>query len=205
MNTNSNTISMSPDEAIEVLRQGNLRFVNGPQQMCELEKLRIQQKDQQNPFVSILSCSDSRTPTEVVFDQSLGDIFSVRLAGNVASKEAIGSLEFSTKYLGTSLIVVMGHSSCGAIKGACDQLQDENINAIIDLIKPSVDSEASVISERNSGNEKFVALVCQKNIQHQIQTILKQSKIISELNAQNKIKIIGAVQDLATGIVEFNS
>ena len=196
---------MSPDEAIEVLRQGNLRFVNGPQQMCELEKLRIQQKDQQNPFVSILSCSDSRTPTEVVFDQSLGDIFSVRLAGNVASKEAIGSLEFSTKYLGTSLIVVMGHSSCGAIKGACDQLQDENINAIIDLIKPSVDSEASVISERNSGNEKFVALVCQKNIQHQIQIILKQSKIISELNAQNKIKIIGAVQDLATGIVEFNS
>ena len=205
MNTNSNTISMSPDEAIEVLRQGNLRFVNGPQQMCELEKLRIQQKDQQNPFVSILSCSDSRTPTEVVFDQSLGDIFSVRLAGNVASKEAIGSLEFSTKYLGTSLIVVMGHSSCGAIKGACDQLQDENINAIIDLIKPSVDSETSVISERNSGNEKFVALVCQHNIQYQIQTILKQSKIISELNAQNKIKIIGAVQDLATGIVEFNS
>lgn len=205
MNTNSNTISMSPDEAIEVLRQGNLRFVNGPQQMCELEKLRIQQKDQQNPFVSILSCSDSRTPTEVVFDQSLGDIFSVRLAGNVASKEAIGSLEFSTKYLGTPLIVVMGHSSCGAIKGACDQLQDENINAIIDLIKPSVDSEASVISERNSGNEKFVALVCQHNIQYQIQTILKQSKIISELNAQNKIKIIGAVQDLATGIVEFNS
>ena len=196
---------MSPDEAIEVLRQGNLRFVNGPQQMCELEKLRIQQKDQQNPFVSILSCSDSRTPTEVVFDQSLGDIFSVRLAGNVASKEAIGSLEFSTKYLGTSLIVVMGHSSCGAIKGACDQLQDENINAIIDLIKPSVDSEASVISERNSGNKKFVALVCQHNIQYQIQTILKQSKIISELNAQNKIKIIGAVQDLATGIVEFNS
>ena len=205
MNTNSNTISMSPDEAIEVLRQGNLRFVNGPQQMRELEKLRIQQKDQQNPFVSILSCSDSRTPTEVVFDQSLGDIFSVRLAGNVATKEAIGSLEFSTKYLGTPLIVVMGHSSCGAIKGACDQLQDENINAIIDLIKPSVDSEASVISERNSGNEKFVALVCQHNIQHQIQTILKQSKIISELNAQNKIKIIGAVQDLATGIVEFNS
>lgn len=205
MNTNSNTISMSPDEAVEVLRQGNLRFVNGPQQICELEKLRIQQKDQQHPFVSILSCSDSRTPTEVVFDQSLGDIFSVRLAGNVASKEAIGSLEFSTKYLGTPLIVVMGHSSCGAIKGACDQLQDENINAIIDLIKPSVDSETSVISERNSGNEKFVALVCQHNIQYQIQTILKQSKIISELNAQNKIKIIGAVQDLATGIVEFNS
>ena len=201
--TNRDTVSSK--DALNRLMEGNKRFINNTPRQYDTIKIREITKNHQYPFASILSCSDSRTNIDTIFDQNLGDLFSVRLAGNIASTEAIGSLEFSCKYLGSRLIVVMGHSSCGAIKGACDQLQDENINAIIDLIKPSVDSETSVISERNSGNEKFVALVCQKNIQHQIQTILEQSKIISELNAQNKIKIIGAVQDLATGIVEFNS
>jgi carbonic anhydrase len=162
-------------------------------------------KDRQHPFASILSCSDSRAPTELLFDQALGDIFSVRLAGNIASDKAIGSLEFSTKYLGSKLIVVMGHSSCGAVKAACDDFKDGHIGEIINLIKPSIRHEKSVISpdKRNSNNADFVEKINLLNVRHQIDTIVRLSDIVDDMLESHQIGIIGANYNIATGKVEF--
>ena len=129
---------MTPQQAIEILQQGNERFVNNVKRQHDMLSVRDELKDKQHPFASILSCSDSRTTVELIFDQNLGDIFSVRLAGNVASTLAIGSLEFSTQYLGSKLVVVMGHSNCGAVKAACDHFKGGNIGEIINMIDPAV-------------------------------------------------------------------
>jgi len=166
--------------------------------------VRDELKDKQHPFASILSCSDSRTTVELIFDQNLGDIFSVRLAGNVASTLAIGSLEFSTQYLGSKLVVVMGHSNCGAVKAACDHFKGGNIGEIIEMIDPAVGHETSITSERNSSNTSFVEKVCWHNVHEQINNIKQNSDIINKMVEENHIALVGAVYDLATGSVEFD-
>ena len=195
---------MSPKEALDILIEGNQRFINNYQSDKDFQSLVQITKDKQHPFASILSCSDSRAPTELLFDQALGDIFSVRLAGNIASDKAIGSLEFSSKYLGSKLIVVMGHTSCGAVKAACDDFKDGHIGEIINLIKPSIRHEKTVApNERNSKNAVFVEKVNELNVRHQIETIIRQSDIVDEMIANKKIAIVGAVYDLANGQVRF--
>ena len=196
---------MTPREAMEILVEGNQRFLNNYQSDKDFQSLVHITKEKQHPFAAILSCSDSRAPTELLFDQALGDVFSVRLAGNIASDKAIGSLEFSSKYLGSKLIVVMGHSSCGAVKAACDDFKDGHIGEIINLIKPSIRHEKSVTdpAKRNSGNADFVEKINVLNVRHQIDTIIRQSDIVDDMLESNKIGIVGAIYDLATGRVNF--
>jgi len=178
-----NRDQMSPREALDILVEGNLRFTNNYSHDKDFQSLLNITRDKQHPFASFLSCSDSRAPVELLFDQALGDIFSVRLAGNIASDKAIGSLEFSSKYLGSKLIVVMGHSSCGAVKAACDDFKDGHIGEIINFIKPSIRHEKTVLNkeERTSKNPDFVEKINVLNVKHQIDTIIRQSDIVNDM------------------------
>ncbi|HEY0907381.1 MAG TPA: carbonic anhydrase [Methylophilus sp.] len=197
---------MSPKEALDILIEGNARFISQSVEQDRDYHAMIQiTKEKQHPFASFLSCSDSRAPVELLFDQALGDIFSVRLAGNIASDKAIGSLEFASKYLGSKLIVVMGHTSCGAVKAACDDFKDGHIGEIINLIKPSIRHEKTVAdpAQRNSKNKDFVEKVCELSVQYQIDTILRCSDIVEDMLASKEIGIVGAVYDVANGHVKF--
>lgn len=198
-----NRDKMSPQEALDILVEGNHRFTNNLTANKDLLNLVFMTKDRQHPFASFLSCSDSRAPVELLFDQALGDIFSVRLAGNIASDKGIGSLEFSTKYLGSKLIVVMGHTSCGAVKAACDDFREGHIGEIINLIKPSIRHEKTVIEDRNSNNEDFVEKICELNVKYQIETIIRLSDIVDDMLEAHQIGIVGGIYDLATGGVRF--
>ena len=151
---------LTPRQALDILIEGNQRFKNNVLRERDMLRVRDEIVDKQHPFASVLSCSDSRTTVELIFDQNLGDIFSVRLAGNIASNKAIGSIEFSCKYLGSKLVIVMGHSNCGAIKAACDHYKGGNIGEIIELIDPAVALEKTISDNRNSTNDLFVGKVC---------------------------------------------
>lgn len=196
---------MTPREALDILVEGNARFMNNYSDDKDFQSLLNITKDKQHPFASFLSCSDSRAPVELLFDQALGDIFSVRLAGNIASDKAIGSLEFSSKYLGSKLIVVMGHTSCGAVKAACDDFKDGHIGEIINFIKPSIRHEKSVVNidDRTSKNPDFVEKINALNVKHQIDTIIRQSDIVNDMIEARQIAIVGSIYGLATGKVSF--
>jgi len=194
---------MTPQEALDVLIDGNHRFANNLTANKDLHNLVMMTKDRQHPFVSMLSCSDSRAPVEMVFDQALGDVFSVRLAGNIASDKAIGSLEFGCKYLGSKLIVVLGHTGCGAVKAACDNFKDGHIGEITNLIKPAVRLEKSVLEQRDSSNADFVAKVCELSVQVQMDEIIHSSEIVQDMLANRQIAIVGGIYDLASGEVHF--
>jgi carbonic anhydrase len=196
---------MTPREALDILVEGNARFMNNFSDDKDFQSLLNITKDKQHPFASFLSCSDSRAPVELLFDQALGDIFSVRLAGNIASDKAIGSLEFSSKYLGSKLIVVMGHTSCGAVKAACDDFKDGHIGEIINFIKPSIRHEKSIVNidDRTSKNPDFVEKINALNVKHQIDTIIRQSDIVNDMIEARQIAIVGSIYDLATGKVNF--
>ena len=194
---------ITPREALEILVEGNRRFSDNVTANRDVRQLLQITKDKQHPFASVLSCSDSRAPVEMLFDQALGDIFSVRLAGNIATNYAIASLEFGTKYLGSKLIVVLGHSSCGAIKAACDDFKDGHITQLIELIKPAVVMEKTESQTRNSGNADFVMKVCELNIRHQMHQIVYESEIIQKQLEARSIVIVGASYDLSTGKVKF--
>ncbi len=196
---------MSPREALDILKEGNKRFTSDREEDKDFKTLIQITKDKQHPFASFLSCSDSRAPVELLFDQALGDIFSVRLAGNIASDKAIGSLEFASKYLGSKLIVVMGHTSCGAVKAACDDFKDGHIGEIINLIKPSIRHEKSITDpgQRTSKNSDFVEKICALNVKYQIDTIIRCSDIVDDMLNNKEIGIVGAVYDIANGKVDF--
>jgi len=197
--------NLSPQDALDILVQGNKRFIENKQQDKNFSEMREALENIQQPFAAILGCSDSRVAPELIFDQTLGDIFSVRLAGNVACRKAIGSLEYSCKYLGSKIIVVMGHSNCGAVKAACDNFEEGNITEIIKLLRPAVSEEITTLDlERNSKNSQFVANVCFLNVKKQIQNIINQSDILRDLLDKKQICIIGAVYNFASGQVEFD-
>ena len=198
--------SMSPKEVLQILVEGNERFVNNVKRQHDMLNIRDEIKDKQHPIASVLGCSDSRTSVELIFDQNLGDIFSVRLAGNIASRKAIGSIEFSTEFLGSKIIIIMGHTNCGAIKAACDHYHGGNIGEIIRLIDPAVVAEKTILSEkyRNSTNEDFVEKVCFHNVQTQIERTLRYSSIIKNQLKAKKVGLVGAVYNLATGLAEFD-
>tara|TARA_B100001996_G_scaffold361667_1_gene328575 strand:- start:275 stop:907 length:633 start_codon:yes stop_codon:yes gene_type:complete len=202
-----NRDKISIKDALNILIEGNQRFVNNTPKQYDMINKRNETKDNQYPFASILSCSDSRTSVDLIFDQNLGDLFSVRLAGNIASREAIGSLEFSCTQLESKVIVVMGHSNCGAIKAACDDYKGGNIGEIIKLITPAVEAEKSINNKdhRDSKNELFVENVCLLNVQKQIEVILQQSSIINEMVKDKKIGIVGGVYSLSSGLFKIDS
>jgi carbonic anhydrase len=195
---------LTPRQALDILIEGNQRFKNNVLREHDMLRVRDETVDKQHPFASVLSCSDSRTTVELIFDQNLGDIFSVRLAGNIASIKAIGSLEFSCKYLGSKLVVVMGHSSCGAIKAACDHYKGGNIGEIIELIDPAVLLEKTITDKRDSTNDAFVERVCFHNVEVQMERILKRSPLLTDMIEKKEIGLVGAVYNLASGEVEFD-
>ena len=195
---------LTPRQALDILIEGNQRFKNNVRREHDMLRVRDETVDKQHPFASVLSCSDSRTTVELIFDQNLGDIFSVRLAGNIASIKAIGSLEFSCKYLGSKLVVVMGHSNCGAIKAACDHYKGGNIGEIIELIDPAVLLEKTITDKRDSSNDAFVERVCFHNVEVQMERILKSSPLLTDMIEKKEIGLVGAVYNLASGEVEFN-
>jgi len=198
-----NRENMSPQEALDILIEGNHRFTNNLSVSKDLLQLVMLTKDKQQPFTSVLSCSDSRAPVEMLFDQALGDVFSVRLAGNIASDKVIGSLEFSSKYLGSKLIVVLGHTDCGAVKAACDDFREGHIGEIINLIRPAVRMEKTTNENRDSSNTVFLNKVCVLNVTVQINEILHSSDIIQDMLAAKQIGMVGGVYNLATGEVSF--
>jgi carbonic anhydrase len=162
--------------------------------------------DGQFPFATILSCIDSRVSAELVFDQGLGDIFSIRIAGNFINRDILGSMEFACKLAGTKLIVVLGHTSCGAVKGACDDAKLGNLTYMLSKIKPAVNavSEPKDVSLRNSKNAEFVDSVSAKNVELAIDRIHAESPILSEMEENGEIMIIGAMYNINTGEVTFN-
>jgi carbonic anhydrase len=194
---------MSPQEALDILIAGNHRFTNNLVANKDMQSLVQIIKDKQHPFASFLSCSDSRAPVELLFDQALGDIFSVRLAGNIASDKAIGSLEFSTKYLNSKLVVVLGHTDCGAVKAACDNFRDGHIGEIINMIRPALRMENTVEENRDSSNADFLNKICHLNVKMQIGEIIHSSDIIQDMLSSKQIGIVGGVYNLATGEVNF--
>ena len=198
-----NRDKMNPQQALDILIEGNYRFANNLIGNKDRQSLVDSTKNKQHPFASFLSCSDSRAPVELLFDQALGDIFSVRLAGNIASDKCIGSLEFSSKYLGSKLIVVMGHSSCGAVKAACDDFKDGHIGEIVNMIKPAIRHEKTVMADRSSNNEAFVAKICEHNVRYQIDQIIRTSDIVQDMITAKQIGVVGGVYDLNTGTVAF--
>ena len=198
-----NRDKMTPQEAMDILIEGNHRLTNNLSADKNMLGLVHMTKDRQHPFASVLSCSDSRAPVEILFDQALGDIFSVRLAGNIASDKCIGSLEFSSKYLGSKLLVVLGHTDCGAVKAACDDFREGHIGEIINLIRPAVRMEKTTASQRDSGNAGFVDKVCALNVQVQINEIVHSSDIIQDMLSAKQIGMVGGIYNLASGEVRF--
>ena len=195
---------ITPKEALEVLIEGNMRFTENLSLHRNVLSIINITKDKQHPFAAILGCSDSRTASEIIFDQGLGDIFSVRLAGNIASPFAIGSLEFSIKYLGSKLIVVLGHSHCGAVMAACDHYTGGHIGEILKHIEPAVSYHQLSTQEKDSSDKEFVAQVCKTNVEIQIQAILDGSEILTQMLADKQIGIAAAIYDVSSGIVTFD-
>lgn len=195
---------LTPVMALELLKLGNFRFVNNLKQNRDLLRQVNETKDGQWPFATILSCMDSRTSAELIFDQGLGDIFSIRIAGNIITPDIIGSIEYATAVAGSKLIVVLGHTDCGAIKGACDKVQMGNLTGLLQKIEPVIEMEKTVKTQRDGNNREFVNKVVALNARYSAQHIANRSTIISELIEQQKLKIVSAVYDISTGKVEFD-
>lgn len=200
---NESRHTMTPEKALQFLKEGNARFVNNLRiNRDHLEMLNITSKEQ-FPFACILSCSDSRTSTELIFDQGLGDVFSVRLAGNIASIDAIASLEYSCKVLGSKLIVILGHTGCGAIKAVCDEYQEYNIKYLLDHIKLALQLETETDSERNSSNETFVNNITRLNLQIQKLQVINKSPLLNTMISSGEVGVVTGVYDLNSGKVTF--
>lgn len=205
VHTKETQATMTPDKAIQFLKEGNGRFQNNLKANRNLLEQVNDTSDGQFPFATILSCIDSRVSAELVFDQGLGDIFSVRIAGNFVNEDILGSMEFASKLAGTKLIVVLGHTSCGAIKGACDHAEMGNLTKLIQKITPAVNAviEPKDESLRTSKNLDFVDEVSKKNVLLTIDRIHAESPILTEMEKSGEIKIVGAMYDINTGAVDF--
>lgn len=195
--------SITPTMALELLKEGNKRFVNNLKINRNLLQQANETSDGQHPFAVILSCIDSRTSAELIFDQGLGDIFSVRIAGNIVNDDILGSMEFGCKVAGAKIIVVLGHTKCGAVKGACDNVELGNLTSLISKIKPAVDNEKTTKENRNSGNADFVENVAALNVHLSVKNILLKSPIIAEMVKNDEITIVGGIHDITTGVVTF--
>ena len=195
--------SISPSKALEILKDGNKRFVSNLKINRNLLQQANETSDGQHPFAVILSCIDSRTSAELIFDQGLGDVFSVRIAGNIINEDILGSMEFGCKVAGSKIIVVLGHTKCGAVKGACDHVEMGNLTALLTKIRPAVDDEVTIKEHRNSGNAVFVEKVSAINVKRTVKAIMERSPILKEMIESGQIGIVGGTHDISTGEVEF--
>ncbi len=196
--------SLTPQAALDILRDGNARFVNNLRAHRNLLEQVNETREGQWPFAAIVSCMDSRTSAELIFDQGLGDIFSIRLAGAVISDNVLGSLEYACKIAGSKIIVVLGHTHCGAIKGACDGVEMGNLTGLLGKIRPAVFQEKTHKENRTSKNQDFVDAVTNIHTERSVQAIIEQSSILADLIERGEAGIIGAMYDVETGTVTFH-
>jgi carbonic anhydrase len=201
--TRAEQVTTSPSEALQRLKEGNARFLTGRHKEYNLRAQVKATAAGQFPFATIVSCMDSRTSVEHVFDLGLGDVFSIRIAGNIVDEEVLGSLEYAHKVAGAKLIVVMGHSHCGAVKGAVDDVVLGNLPQLLARIKPAVQAVPEDSTPRNSHNHAFVDRVARMQVIFGIRAIRERSVVLRELHDAGKIDIVGAFYDLDTGKVEF--
>lgn len=194
---------ITPQIALDLLKEGNKRFISNLKINRNLLQQANETSDGQHPFAVILSCIDSRTSAELIFDQGLGDIFSVRIAGNIINEDILGSMEFGCKVAGSKIIVVLGHTKCGAIKGACDHVEMGNLTALLTKIRPAVDDEKTTTSDRNSKNAVFVENVATINVKRTVKAIMERSPILKEMIESGQIGIVGGIHDITTGQVTF--
>ncbi|OWP85377.1 carbonic anhydrase [Flavobacterium davisii] len=194
---------ITPKKAWEILKEGNERFVNNLKIHRDLLEQVNDTRDGQWPFATILSCIDSRTSAELIFDQGLGDVFSVRIAGNVINTDILGSMEFACKVAGSKLIVVLGHTKCGAVKGACDHIEIGNLTELLSKLQPAVYEEQMTKDNRTSSNSRFVENVAQINVKRTVKSILQRSYILEQMVENGMIGIVGGMYNIETGLVEF--
>jgi len=195
--------TVTPDKALQFLKEGNNRFINNLKINRNLLEQVNDTRDGQWPFSVILSCIDSRTSAELIFDQGLGDVFSVRIAGNILNEDILGSMEFATKVVGSKIIVVLGHSKCGAVKGACDHIEMGNLTTLLNKIQPAIEEEKATTIDRTSKNAEFVENVASHNVRLTMQRIRNESPIIKDLEDSGQIKIVGGMYDVDSGKVDF--
>lgn len=193
--------NLTPEDANNILIEGNKRFAQNLKAIRDLQRQVFDTSTGQFPFAAILSCIDSRVPTELVFDQGIGDIFSVRVAGNVVNEDILGSLEYSCKVAGSKIIVVMGHSKCGAVTAACNDVKLGNITALLSKIQPSV---KQCIHNSSDITDENIEKVSNLNIDYSIDEIRSKSPILKEMEANGEIKIVGAMYDVSNGKVTFH-
>ncbi|HEX2847609.1 MAG TPA: carbonic anhydrase family protein [Chitinophagaceae bacterium] len=193
--------NLTPTDAFEVLKEGNRRFINN----LKLNRDLLQQMDEtasgQYPFAVTLSCMDSRTSIEHIFDQGLGDIFSIRIAGNVVNEDIVGSIEYACKVAGSKLIVVLGHSKCGAIKGACDAVEMGSLTGLLEKVKPALEKTAAEAKETTK--EQYAEVVAQANVLESMREILEKSTILRNMYNEGKIGIVGGMYHVENGRVSF--
>ncbi|MBK7232070.1 MAG: carbonic anhydrase [Saprospiraceae bacterium] len=195
--------AITPSMALDLLKEGNKRFVNNLKVNRNLLQQANETSDGQHPFAVILSCIDSRTSAELIFDQGLGDIFSIRIAGNIINEDILGSLEFGCKVAGSKIIVVLGHTKCGAVKGACDHVEMGNLTALLSKIRPAVDDEKTTKENRNSNNAEFVENVATINVIRTVKSIQERSPILKEMIQSGQIGIVGGTHNISSGEVTF--
>ena len=194
--------ALTPENALQLIKDGNHRFVTNLKMNRNLLQQVNDTSDEQYPFAFILSCIDSRTSAELIFDQGLGDIFSCRIAGNILNEDILGSMEFACKVAGAKLIMVLGHSECGAIKGACNNVKMGNLTGLLKKIQVVV-KRVSKMGQVNTKSQDFVELVSKENVKNVLNNIPKKSKIIRDLVKDKKIIIVGAMYDISSGKVDF--
>ena len=192
--------NITPKDAHRILVEGNSRFVQNLKLQRNLQEQVLATSTGQFPFAVILSCIDSRVPAELVFDQGIGDVFSVRVAGNIINEDVLGSMEYSCKVAGSKIVVVMGHTKCGAVTAACQDVELGNITALLEKIKPAVES---VRNGNEVMSETAIEKVAVLNVHESISRIRKESPILSEMEKNGEIEIVGAVYDVQDGTVEF--
>jgi carbonic anhydrase len=195
--------AITPDMALNLLKEGNRRFMSNLKANRNLLEQANETSDGQHPFAIILSCIDSRTSAELIFDQGLGDIFSVRIAGNIINEDILGSMEFACKVAGAKIIAVLGHTKCGAVKGACDHVEMGNLTALLSKIQPAVYDEKTELQNRNSNNAIFVEKVAVINVKRTVHAIMERSPILKEMLQNGEIKLVGGMHEISTGEVTF--
>ena len=195
--------AITPVMALDLLKSGNKRFVDNIKVNRNLLQQANETSDGQHPFAVILSCIDSRTSAELIFDQGLGDVFSVRIAGNIINEDILGSMEFGCKVAGAKIIVVLGHTKCGAVKGACDHVEMGNLTALLNKIQPAVFDEKTETENRTSSNDEFVEKVSMINVKRTVEAIMQRSPILKEMIEKGECGLVGGNHNITTGEVKF--
>jgi len=203
--TKESQSALSQNQIIDLLKKGNLRFLENQKLSRNLQQQVEETSGGQFPFATVLSCIDSRIPVETIFDQGIGDLFSVRIAGNFVNDDILGSMEFACKLAGSKVLVVLGHTACGAVKGACDGAELGKLTGMLDKIKPAVTAVSNPVdaAQRTSANLDFVNEVAVKNVSFTIDDIRSGSEVLAEMENNGEIQIVGAMYDVATGKVAF--